>query len=278
VSEATIEERPGAPRRSAVANSVRDVLKYRELLMLLVARDLKVRYKRSSVGMLWTLLNPLLQMIVYTLVFSTIMRIGIEGYPVFLLSGLLPWTLVSVGSVSASMSLLGNQSLIRKVAVPQAVYPLAAVGSKLTDAVLSLPALALLAVALGRPPGVSWLVVPLAFVLATAFTTGLALLFSSLSVFFRDVRHLIDVLFQIWFYVTPVIYPASFLEGLHPVLRTALGLNPASPIVRVFQMSIYEGRIPPASTLGLAVLAAATSLAIGGTFFVRSEHRHIHNF
>lgn len=257
---------------------VRAVLRHRELLALLVARDLKVRYKRSSLGMLWTLLNPLLQMVVYTLVFSTIMRIGIEDYPVFLLAGLLPWTLISVGSVSASMSLLGNQSLIRKVAVPQAVYPLAAVGSKLTDAVLSLPALAILAVALGRTPGVSWLFVPLAFLLAAAFTTGLGLLFSSLSVFFRDVRHLIEVLFQIWFYVTPVFYPVSFLENLHPALRTVLALNPAAPIVRMFQLSIYEGRIPPAPLVGVATLAAATSLLVGGAFFVRSEDRHIHNF
>lgn len=257
---------------------VRTVLRYRELLALLVARDLKVRYKRSSLGMVWTLLNPLLQMAVYTLVFSTIMRIGIDDYPVFLLAGLLPWTLISVGSVTASTSLLGNQSLIRKVAVPQAVYPLAAVGSKLTDAVLSLPALAILSIALGRPPGLSWIFVPLAFLFAAAFTTGLGLFFSSLSVFFRDVRHLIDVLFQIWFYVTPVFYPANFLENLHPALRTALALNPAAPIVRMFQVSIYEGRTPPMPLVGLAALAAAVSLIAGGLFFVRSEERHIHNF
>lgn len=254
-----------------------DLLRFRGLLVLLVERDLKVRYKRSVLGMFWTLLNPLLQMGVYTLVFSTILRIDVPGYPLFVLSGLLPWSLISVGTVAASMSLIGNQSLIRKVAVPQAVYPLAVVGSKLTDAVLSVPALAVLAFVVGRPPSAAWAWLPLALVLAALFTAGLALLLSSLTVFFRDLRHLVEILFQVWFYLTPVFYPASFIEKLPlaPV-RAALAANPAAPIVRLFHDTLYEGRAPAPGTVAFAVASAIVSLLLGLTVFERCEAGHVH--
>lgn len=268
-----------APGSGPVARAASELWRFRGLLALLVERDLKVRYKRSVLGMFWTLLNPLLQMGVYTLVFSTILRIGVPGYPLFVLAGLLPWSLVSVGTVAASMSLLGNQSLIRKVAVPQAVYPLAVVGSKLTDALLSVPALAILAILVGRPPGASWAWLPLALALAATFTAGLALLLSSLTVYFRDLRHLVELLFQVWFYLTPVFYPASFLEKLPlaPV-RAALAANPAAPIVRLFHDTIYEGHAPSLTTLAFAAASAGTSLVVGLAVFKRCESGHVHNF
>ncbi len=259
------------------AESLRSLYRFRELIVLLVERDLKVRYKRSMLGMLWTLLNPLLQMVVYTLVFSTIMRLGVPKYPVFLLSGLLPWSLISVSTTRSSLTLIENQALIRKVAVPQAVYPLSLVGSKVFDLAMSLIPLALVAAFLGKAPGLSWTFLPVAVVLAAAFTTGLALLFSTATVFFRDVRHLVDILFQVWFYVTPVIYPYDFLEKLpRPWMRTLLAFNPASPLVRCFQQVIYDQRFPDAVTAGQAALAAAVSLGLGFVVFSRAEDRHIH--
>jgi ABC-type polysaccharide/polyol phosphate export permease len=264
---------------TALARPLLDLYRFRELLSLLVSRDLKVRYKRSVLGMLWTLLNPLLQMAVYTVVFSTIMRIRLPAFPVYLLAGLLPWTFLSVSTTAAAHSLLNNQGLIRKVAVPQAVYPLAVVASKLVDLAFSLVPLAILAAALGRPPGLSWLAVVPAMVFAIAFTTGLSLVFSSLMVFFRDVRHLIDILFQVWFYLTPVIYPASYLENLpYPWARTLLSLNPAAPIVACFQQAIYEGRFPDGATFGAAAACAAVALVAGFTAFERMQDRHIHYF
>jgi ABC-type polysaccharide/polyol phosphate export permease len=264
---------------NALGNRIAQVYKFRELIALLVGRDLKVRYKRSVLGMFWTLLNPLLQMAVYSLVFSTIMKIGMPAYPVFLLSGLLPWSLISVATTSSAHSLLNNQGLIRKVAVPQAVYPIAVVGSKLVDLLFSMVPLAIIAALVGRRPGLSWLALPLALVFCTLFSAGLSLLFSSLTVFFRDIRHLIDILFQIWFYLTPVIYPYELLEKLpHPSIRLLLGLNPAAPIVRMFQTMVYEGRFPDAATIGAAAAAAALSMGIGSYIFLRCEHRHIHYF
>ncbi|BDG07189.1 ABC transporter permease [Anaeromyxobacter paludicola] len=264
---------------NALSRPFVELYRFRELLALLVGRDLKVRYKRSVLGMFWSLLNPLLQMVVYTLVFSTIMKVGVPQFPVFLLSGLLPWTLISVSSIASAHALLNNQGLIRKVAVPQAVYPIAVVGSKLVDLLLSLVPLALLAALMGRVPGPSWLMLLPALAFATAFTAGLSLLFSSLMVFFRDTRHLIDILFQVWFYLTPVIYPASYLEKLpYPAVRRALELNPAAPIVRCFQSAIYDGRVPDPRTLLLAAGWAALSLGAGLAIFERVQDRHIHYF
>jgi homopolymeric O-antigen transport system permease protein len=270
----------GAGRAVTVlARPVADLWRFRELIALLVQRDLKVRYKRSVLGMGWTLLNPLLQMLVYTLVFSTIMRIGIPQFPVFLLAGLLPWTLVSVSVAGSAHCLLNNQGLIRKVAVPQMVYPLAVVASKLVDLVLSLVPFALLATALGRPPGATWLFVIPALALATILSVGLALLFSSLTVFYRDMRHLIDIVVQVWFYVTPVIYPLELLEKVpYAWLRGLLLVNPATPIVRMFQLALYDGRAPSAKLVAAAVVSALTVLAVGAAVFLRHEPDHVHHF
>jgi len=264
---------------TALAGPLQGLWKYRELIGLLVSRDLKVRYKRSVLGMGWTLLNPLLQMGVYTLVFSTIMRVDVPQFPVFLLSGLLPWTLISTSITGAAHCLLNNQGLIRKVAVPQMVYPVAVVASKLVDLLLSLLPLALLALLLGRPPGPSWVALAPALILLTVFSTGLALLFSSLTVFYRDMRHLVDILIQVWFYVTPVIYPITYLEKLpYRALRLILSANPATPLIRCFQVSLYEGRFPDAALLGAASLSTAIVFAVGFLVFTSRESEHIHHF
>jgi ABC-type polysaccharide/polyol phosphate export permease len=256
-----------------------DLWRFRELISMLVERDLKVRYKRSALGMGWTLLNPLLQMIVYTLVFSFIMKVGVPDFPVFILSGLLPWTLISVSIAGASHCLLNNQGLIRKVAVPQMVWPMAVVASKLVDLVLSLVPFALIAFAYRRGPSLAWVALAPAVVFATVFSVGLGLLFSSLTVFYRDMRHLTDILVQVWFYVTPVIYPASFLEKIpHPWMQWLLRLNPATPIVRLFQEALYEGRLPSAALLGTGALAAGGMLALGLVVFLRHQDQHIHHF
>lgn len=247
-----------------------------ELVWLLVLRDLKGRYKRSLLGMAWTLANPLLQMLVYTLVFSVIVRVRVPDYPVYVLSGLLPWTLVSVSTVASTYALLANQSLIRKVAVPQAVYPLALVGGKTVDLCLSLLPLAVVASFQGHPPGVAWLFLPVSVVLAVAFTAGLALVAASATVFFRDLRHLAEIGFQVWFYLTPILYPPSFLDSVDHRLRLLLAANPATPIVRLFQAPLYEGRFPTPTEALAALGVAALSLTVGLVAFHRAEDAHLH--
>jgi ABC-type polysaccharide/polyol phosphate export permease len=261
-----------------VVASFRGLWRVRELLLLLVHRDLKVRYKRSILGMTWTLLNPLMQMGVYTLVFSTIMRVDLPAFSLFLLAGLLPWTLVSISITSAAHALLANQDLIRKVAVPQMVYPLALVGSKLVDMLLSLVPLALLALLLGRPPSVAWVFLPVALLVLVVFASGLALLFSSLTVFYRDVRHLSDVLVQVWFYLTPVLYPVSYLEKLpYEWLQTVFRFNPATPVIQLFHFALYERAFPDVDVVLRAGVSALAAAALGLAVFLHNEHDHIHS-
>jgi lipopolysaccharide transport system permease protein len=131
----------------------------------------------------------------------------------------------------------------------------------------------------GRAPGASWLAIVPALVFAVAFTTGLSLVFSSLTVFFRDIRHLIDILFQVWFYLTPVIYPRSYLENLpYEWVRQLLASNPAAAIVRLFQEAIYEGRTPSPAAFAAAGGWALLSLVVGFVAFERLQDRHIHYF
>jgi lipopolysaccharide transport system permease protein len=172
-----------------------------------------------------------------------------------------------------------HQGLIRKVAVPQMVWPLAVVASKLVDLLFSLLPFAVIATIYHRGPSVAWVAVVPAIVLATLFSAGLALLFSSLTVFYRDMRHLTDILVQVWFYLTPVLYPVSFLEKLpHGWLRWPLRLNPATPIVLLFQESLYEGRFPDPAHFASAVTAALGVLAVGLLVFLRRQDQHIHHF
>jgi ABC-type polysaccharide/polyol phosphate export permease len=271
VPTATIAQTERAPLALA------EVLRFRELIGMLIARDLKVRYKRSVLGMFWSLLNPLMQMAVYSFVFSTIMKIGIPAYPIFLLSGLLPWTLFSTSTSMAAGCLIANSSLIRKVAVPQSVYPLALVGSKLVDLLLSLIPLTLLAVAYGRPPAWSWLFLPVAILMMAGFSAGVSFAVSSLTVFFRDIKHLIDIFLQVWFYLTPIIYTYDQLSKIdNRWVKLGLKLNPATPIVRCFQLCIYEQQWPDFGTFVHASASAGVVLFLGLLLFARNEPRHIH--
>lgn len=262
---------------STTVVALSQLYRFRELVGMLVARDLKVRYKRSVLGMFWSLLNPLMQMAVYSFVFSTVLKVGTEAYPVFLLSGLLPWGLF-VGSVSGSAgSLLSNAGLIRKVQVPQAVYPLSIVGSKFVDLALSLIPLTLLSFYYGKYPAPSWLFVLPAAVFMLALSAGFSLAISSLTVFFRDTKHLIDIVLQIWFYLTPILYPYDALERIpNRLIPYLLKANPATPVIRCFQTAIYEGRFPDTHTVALAALYSFGALFLGMFAFLRVEHRHIH--
>jgi lipopolysaccharide transport system permease protein len=270
---------PASPRRRS---GVAELLQYRQLIAMLVVRELKVRYKRSILGVLWTMLNPLLLMVVYAVVFSTIMRTAVPNYAIFLLAGLLPWIFFSTAVMQGLMSVLVNQELVRKVRLPQAVFPLSVVGSNLVNFVLSLLPLAAMMVALGQRFSAALAFLPLAVVLLATFAAGATLLLSSATVFFRDVRHLTEVLLQVLLYLSPVLYDVDQL-GEHTtwwfrVFRLELSLNPMSYLVPLFRDPVYFGRVPALATVATAAAWAAAALAIGFVVFTRLEPRHIHHF
>jgi lipopolysaccharide transport system permease protein len=264
----------------APRSPLRELLHFRQLIVLLVVRELKVRYKRSVLGILWTMLNPLLLMVVYTVVFATIMRSPQRNFAVFLLSALLPWLFFSVAVLQGLNSVLTNQELIRKVRIPQAVFPLSVVGSNLVNFVLSFAPLLLLMAVLRQPFTAALLFVPVGMVLLTLFTSGVTLLFATFTVFFRDVRHLAEVALQMLLYLSPVFYDLQML-GQHDqwwfrAFRLLLRVNPVSYLVPLVRDPVYYGRLPSLSVVAVASASSLVSLLVGLAVFQRLSPRHIH--
>lgn len=249
---------------------MRQLLAYRDLVMMLVARDLKVRYRRSSIGFLWTMLQPLLTMLVLQLVFSTIFRFEVSNYAVYALSGILFWNFFSQ-SISASMnSLRGNASLLGKMPIPKVVFPLATVLAGVVNLLLALVPLFAILLVTGHPIRPAILFLPVAILLASLFTLGAGLLLSPLSVFFHDVVELVGVTLTLLMYLTPVFYPMSIVpENLRWVVR----YNPIRSVLEVFRDPIYFGKIPPLSHLAVAMVVVLVALLIGADFFRRSSDR-----
>jgi ABC-type polysaccharide/polyol phosphate export permease len=273
------------PAASSERGSLGELLGFRQLIVLLVQRELKVRYKRSLLGLLWTMLNPLLQMIVYNVVFTTIMAQGIPDFSIFLLGGLLPWIYFSNSLMQGTAAVLGNQELIRKIRIPQAVFPIAVAGSNLVNFTLSFVPLLLVMLAIGHPITGAVLFMPVSALILTAFVAGTTLLISSLTVFFRDVRHLTEVVLQIFFYLSPILYtPGQFSANpgartwWRPLFDAELRLNPISSLVPLVREPVYYGRLPDAATLAAAVAWSLGALVVGYLVFRRLEKRHIHHF
>jgi ABC-2 type transport system permease protein len=248
-----------------------DLLRYRDLVRALVARELKVRYRRSAIGFVWTMLQPLLTMLVLQTVFSSIFRgFSITNYPVYALSGIMFWNFFSQSIVSSMNSLRGNAQLLQKLPVPKAVFPLANVISGVVNLCFALVPLFIILIATGHPLTPALLFLPVSIFLAALFTLGAGLLLSPLAVFFSDVVELIGVILSLLMYLTPVFYPKEIVpEHLRWVVR----FNPIRSILEVFRDPIYQGEVPPLSHLGVCVGIAILALVLGSWVFRRSSDR-----
>ena len=242
----------------------------RDLIWALVQRDLKVRYRRSMIGFLWTMLQPLLTMLVLALVFSSVFRFEVENYPVYALAGILFWGFFTQSITSSMNSLRGNAALLSKLPVPKAVFPLATVISGVVNLSLALVPLLLILVVTGHPLRPALLFLPCSVLIAAVFTLGAGLLLSPLAVFFSDIVELVGVLMTLLMYMTPVFYPMSIVpEHLRWVIR----FNPVRSILEVFRDPIFYGKVPPLSHLSVAVGVAVVAFAVGVIAFRRSSDR-----
>jgi len=246
----------------------RDLYKYRELIWALAIKDLTIRYKRSVLGFLWALLNPMLLMLVLTVVFSKIMPIALTHYPVFLLSTLVPWTFFAQSLTYGVESIVGNSDLIKKVAVPKFVFPIAAVLSNLVNLLLSLIPLALIVLVLRHPFHWTWIFLPIPILALAIFTLGFCLFFASANVFYRDIAHVVQIVIQLWFYVTPIIYT---LDVFSPHYRWMFKLNPIIYVLNDFRMFVYYGQLPSLLSIAGSFLCAGIAFAIG--FYVFRKHQ-----
>lgn len=243
---------------------VSNTYRYRELIWELALKELKVRYKRSVLGFLWALLNPALMMVVLTVVFSTIMRIAIPHYAIFLLSVLLPWTFFAQSLSYAVESIVVNGDLIKKVSVPKLVFPVAAVIANVINLILSLIPLALLVAVMGHPFYWTWLYLPVPILALVIFTIGVAFLFAAANVFYRDVSHIVQVILSAWFYFTPIIYALDFVPAN---LRWFFKLNPIIYVINGFRLSVYYGLLPRWQSIAASFVCAFASLLVGFAVF-----------
>jgi ABC-type polysaccharide/polyol phosphate export permease len=247
-----------------------DVAGYRDLIAELVARDLKVRYRRSAIGFLWTMLQPLMLMLILQAVFSTAFRFDLPHYPVYALVGVLFWNFFSQTVVASMNSLRGNATLLQKFPIPRWVFPLATVISGVVNLCFALVPLFVLVVATGHRLTAAVLFVPAAILLVATFTLGAGLLVSPLSVFFADVVEVVAMVLTMLFYLTPVFYPLAIVP---PSVGWIVRANPLRVLLDVFRAPIYDGALPATLDVGLALAVAAVALAIGGFTFRRSSDR-----
>jgi ABC-2 type transport system permease protein len=244
--------------------------RYRDLILTLVGRELKVRYRRSMLGFVWTMLQPLMTMVVLRIVFGAVFRFDIHNYPVYALAGILFWNFFNQSVVSSMNSLRGNAEIIKKVAVPTEIFPLTMVISGVVNLLLALIPLLLILVATGHPVRVALLFLPVSILLAAVFTLGAGLLLSPLAAMFSDVVELVSVAMTMLMYLTPIFYPMAILpENLRWIVR----FNPLRSVLEVFRDPIYHGKIPPLSHLTVVLTVAVGALVIGVICFRRLSGR-----
>jgi ABC-2 type transport system permease protein len=261
-------EYDSAIHRPTVWGELRELVRYRDLLRVLISKTIKTRYKRSAIGILWTLLNPLLTMLVLTVAFSAMMRSAVPSYPVFLLIGLVVWNLFS-GSTAWSMgTYIGAGGLLKKAHMPPTIFAVACVGNCLINFFFSLVPLCIMMLFQGHPFYATWWFVPIAVLLVSAFSLGVALFISTLGIFFSDVVEMYQIALQAWFYLTPIIYPAEFLSSRYEWL---LWVNPMYHMIELVRAPIFGGHLPHASTLIICTLWAFGSLVGGAWYFVRKS-------
>src|SRR3954447_9274183 len=252
---------------------VRDSIKYRELIWALALKELKIRYKRSVLGFLWALLNPLLLMLVLTVVFSNLMGANIPHYAIFLLSVLLPWTFFAQSLAYAAESIVGNADLIKKVRIAKSVFPLAAVASNMINLFLSLIPLILIILVMGHPFHLTWLFLPIPLLALTLFTTGATFFFAAANVYYRDVAHILQVVLQVWFYVTPILYSIDFFPAQY---RWIFKLNPLIFVMNGFRLSVYYGLLPTAQSILASFICAFLALFLGFAIFRRYQDQFVY--
>jgi ABC-2 type transport system permease protein len=238
---------------------------YRHLVVELAARDIKVRYKRSVLGVVWTMLNPLLNMVALTIVFSGLFKQrGIWNYPVYLLAGQLLWTFFAQSTTYVGSLTVDATEITKRMYVPRSAFVASAILVALVNLGFSLVPFLIIILATAYPIYPTWLFLPVAVVVGTVFTAGVGLLVFTLASRFVDVRETYAVLVSTWFFVTPIVYTPAIVPAKY---RIFLELNPMTYLLELFRRPLYEGKLPGGRTIGIAVLAALASVTIGWLFY-----------
>ena len=255
------------PARGWIPLNLSELWQYRELLVFLIWRDIKVRYKQTVLGAAWAVLQPVFSMVVFSLFFGRLAKVPSDGipYPVFAYCALLPWQLFAYALNESSNSVVANERLITRVYFPRLVIPIAGVLAGLVDFAIAFVVLIFLMLGYGIIPTATVATLPLFVLLAILTALAVGLWLSALNVQYRDVRYTIGFLTQIWLFLSPVAYPSSLVPARW---RPLYGLNPMAGVVEGFRWALIGKTPAPGAMLGVSVIVVLL-LLVGGLYYFR---------
>jgi ABC-type polysaccharide/polyol phosphate export permease len=248
-------------------DELREVFRYRNLITQLVRRDILTRYKRSVLGVAWTMLNPLGMMLVLTIAFSQIFRFNTPHYAAYVLSGQLVWNFFAQTTSICISSIMWGGGLFKRIYMPRSVFALSSMGTGLVNLLLAMVPMVLIMVVTGTP--VRWAIffMPIPILLLVLFSLGVGLIISTVAIYFPDVAEMYQILLTAWMYLTPVIYPSSVLpENIRFWLQL---LNPMYSIVNLFRLPLYDGRMPTWGEFLPALIISILVVVVGWIFFAQ---------
>jgi ABC-2 type transport system permease protein len=253
-----------AHREPRPIEELRALWKYRSLVVELVIRDIKIRYKRSVLGVFWTMLAPLLNMVALTLVFSALLKQQIQNYPVYFMTGSLFWVFFSQATSNAASQTVDSNEMAKRIYIPRSVFVVSAIGVGLVNLALSIVPLLIILVATRFPLHATWYFLPVAIAMETLFAAGVGFILFTLASRFTDVREMYLVFVQTWFFLTPIVYHPSIVP---PKYRLALWVNPMYYLLQTFRKPIYDGVIPAWKLIATSGALAVAVLVTGWIYF-----------
>lgn len=252
---------------------IKEIYAYREMIFSLVKRDLKGRYKGSALGFLWTFLNPLFQLLVYTMVFSVIMRAGIEDYYIFLFVALIPWIFFGTSVSGGASCIMAQQDMVKKIYFPREVLPIAYVTSLFINMLLSFCVVfAVLFVAGYSISPLGLLCLPLIMIVEYILALGIAMIVSAVTVYLRDLEYLLSIITMAWQFLTPVMYS---IDMIPEDFRWVFGLNPMTSVINAYRDILYYGKVPELQTLVSAIGLGVALFLVGWFVFDRLQRRFV---
>lgn len=255
-----------AKRKHPAIEEITALFRYRDLIYQLVRRDIVARYKRSVLGVAWTMLNPLGTMLIMVLVFSRVFQ-SVESYPTYVLTGIICWTMFQQSTSFAMSSMVWGSQLFQQIYLPRTAFVVSTVLASLVNFILSLIPLFLIIAFSNIQLRITLVLLPLSMLLLFAFSLGVGLLISTLAVFFPDVAEMYPVLLLAWMYLSPIIIPVEILQEV--LNGWVVKLNPFNYVLNIFRQIVYHGTFPNLTDWGLAIMVSFSILIIGWVFFTK---------
>jgi ABC-2 type transport system permease protein len=256
-------------QKKLAIEELRAIFRYRDLIVQLIRRDIVMRYKRSVLGILWTMLNPLGTMIILSIVFSQVFKMG-GTYPAYIITNLIAWNFFAQTTIASLNAMLWGSSLFQKIYLPRTSFVVSSIGTGIVNTLLALVPLIFIFLFMKVPLSVTFLFLPVSLLLLAMFSLGISLIISTFVAFFPDVAEMYPILLTAWMYLTPIIVPEDILAGI--LNGWLLRLNPLFPVIRVFRLIIFDAKVPTLGEWGLAAGIALGTLLIGWIFFTQKSN------